>query len=291
MHKSYGFRYTDSENRHLLKLLSIGHSSVTDENYQWNGLKRGGQGVIFQWSIQGAGKLRIGKEHFTVPKGHAFVVTIPSDHEYAFDATLCDQWEFIWIRIEGFKEEWLRQDLLQTYGPVFELHPDTEPIQLLWQLYSDTAENQLNDRFDLSLRIYEWMLSLQRCLLDGNTPTSLEIPSAYRRVAAYIQDHLADDLTLERLAEVAQLDKYYLCKMFPHYFRITPMEYVRNRRIEKAAELLRDHGLSITNVATLCGYTSLSYFGKVFHKMVGLSPLAFRLSEVSESEDYLRFLE
>lgn len=233
----------------------------------------------------------MGKEQYTVPKGHAFVVTIPSDHEYAFDATLCEQWEFIWIRFEGFKEDWLRQDLLHGVGPVFELHPDSAPIQLLWRLYSDTAASQLNDRFDLSLRIYEWMLSLQRCLLDGNAPTRSEIPSAYKRVVTYIQDHIADDLTLDQLAEVAQLDKYYLCKMFPHYFRITPMDYVRNRRIEKAAELLRDHGLSITNVASLCGYTSLSYFGKVFHKMVGLSPLAFRLSEVSESEDYLRFLE
>ncbi|MDR6549959.1 AraC family transcriptional regulator [Paenibacillus qinlingensis] len=275
----------------MYKLISIGHSSVSDENYRWDGLKRGGQGIIFQYTLKGAGKLRIGNEGYTVPKGHAFIVAIPSDHEYAFDASSGEPWEFIWIRFEGVKEDWLRHDLLQPYGPVLELESDTAPIHLLWRLYTDTAENKLNDRFDLSLRIYEWLLALQRCFIEGGAPSQLDIPPPYKRVAAYIQKHLAEDLTLDQLADIAELDKYYLCKMFPLYYRVTPMDYVRNRRIEQAAELLRDPGLSITVIAALCGYSSLSYFGKVFHKMVGMSPLAFRHSEISESDDYLRFLE
>ncbi|MHA6483522.1 helix-turn-helix domain-containing protein [Paenibacillus sp. strain BS8-2] len=291
MHKSFGFKYSDEGNSYLFKPYSMGHSIVNQESYQWHGLQRGGQGYIFQYSLNGVGKIRIGKENYRVPGGSAFFVSIPSDHEYSFDASLGEQWEFIWIRFEGMRDEWFRQDFIQSFGYVYKLNPDAFPIQLLWRLYKDTAANNFRDRFDLSLRIYEWLLSLQRYLQDGGTQITTEIPLSYRRVADYVQLHLEDDLSLEQLADVAKLDKYYFCKMFPQYFRTTPMAYVRNRRIEKAAELLRDEQLPITAIAAKCGYSSLSYFGKVFHKVVGMSPVAFRQLEGKEREDYLRLLE
>lgn len=291
MFKTYGFRYTSQEDANLFKLVSIGHETTSDTSYRWNGLTRGGRGVIFQYTMKGAGKLHTGKETYIVPAGHAFLVNIPGDHEYAFDPDLAEEWEYVWIRFDGIVEDWLNKNGLGLQSPIVEISPDSAPFRLLWQLYTDTSDKHVGDRFDLSLRIYEWLLSLQRSLLSRGAYVSSEIPSAYTRVAAYIDRHYAEDLTLEQLAEIAGLNKYYLCKMFPHYLSATPMDYVRNRRIEKAAEMLRNGQLPITTIATLCGFSNVSYFGKVFHKLVGLSPSAFREAEEGHAVDVLRLLD
>lgn len=259
---------------------------ASDESYCWNGLEREGKGLIFQYTLEGAGKLRIGKEVYTVPKGHAFVANIPGDHEYSYDPCLTtDKWEFLWIRFELLGENGVTTD-----SHVVELGPEVLPIQLLWCLYEDIADKRIGDRFDLSVRIYEWFTALQRYLASRGSHPSSEIPHAYRQVADFIGRTYDQDLTLDQLAEAAGLNKYYLCKRFSHYFGLSPMDYVRNRRIERAAELLRTTDLSITDIAVRCGYTNVSYFGKVFHKMIGMTPSAYREAREGQVQNHLRLL-
>ncbi|BFT74647.1 AraC family transcriptional regulator [Paenibacillus sp. P36] len=289
MKKTFGFRYTN-EDHHLFKLVSIGHEITRDPNYHWNGMKRDGSGFIFQFTLKGTGMLRIGEEHMEICKHQAFFVQIPSDHTYWYSPETTDPWEFIWIRFEGIRGEGLRKELFGGHNNVIHLLPEAAPITLLWKLYEDVNQKQVGDRFDLSLRIYEWLLALQRFLQSKEAVSPHEIPASYRKVASHIDSHYASDISLDDLAEVAGINKYYLCKMFPLYYHVSTMDYLRNRRIEKAAELLQNPHLSIKEIASRCGYHDVSYFGKVFHKMMDMSPSSYR-ENASKHEDYLRLLE
>lgn len=289
MSQSYGFRYPEAADSHLFKLISIGHDTVNTEAYRWNGRERGGKGIIFQYTLKGAGRLRVGKEFYTAPKGYAFVVSLPGDHEYSFDPTEADCWEFIWLRFEMPGEDWLSKELARQGGPLVELGADTLPLQLLRALHKDTAAKRIGDRFDLSLRIYEWLVAFQRSLHSRVAYKESELPSPYRELAAFIDFNYHRDLTLDQLAEAAGRNKYHLCRRFPHYFGVSPMDYVRNRRVEQAADLLRASDLPITEIAVRCGFRNVSYFGKVFHKMVGLSPSSYRAAK--EGQSRLRLLE
>lgn len=291
MLNSYGFHYAEDDSSFLFKLFSIGHETVSSEAYRWNGLKRGGKGMVFQYSLQGGGRLRVGKEIYSVPKGHAFIVSIPSDHEYYFDSTLADSWEVVWIRFEPIGEDWLSKELMRLGGPVVELGADALPLQLLWTLHRDSAAKQLGDRYDLSLRIYEFLVAFQRSLHSRGPYKGSELPQTYREVAAYIHTNYHRDLTLDQLAEVAGVSKYHLCNRFPHFFGVTPMDYVRNRRLEQAAELLRTSDLPITGIAARCGFSNVSYFGKVFHKIIGMSPSTYREAREGQVQSRLRLLE
>ncbi|MDR6880901.1 AraC family transcriptional regulator [Bacillus sp. 3255] len=290
MDRSFGFRYTSTEDNNLFKLVSIGHEITHDENYQWDGMKREGAGFIFQYTLKGAGMLRIGEEQMEVGRHQALWVQIPSDHAYWFNPAAAEQWEFIWIRFEGIKGENLRQEVMGLDSSILAIHPEAAPITLLWQLYEDVNRKQIGDRFDLSLRIYEWLLSLQRFLHSREAVAFQDIPAAYRTVAGHIDHHYGSDLSLDQLAEVAGLNKYYLCKMFPLYYHVSTMDYLRNRRIEKAAELLQKPHLTIKEIAFRCGFHDAGYFGKVFHKMMGMSPGTYR-ETASKHEDYIRLLE
>ncbi|MDQ1913999.1 AraC family transcriptional regulator [Paenibacillus sp. GD4] len=292
MQTSYGFRYTEDEGNHLHKLFSIGHGCAKDGSYRWNGLKREGKGIIFQYTLKGEGRLRYGKEHYSVPKGLAFTVAIPSDHEYSYDGARSGEgWEFLWIRFELPGEDWLTQELMKQHGPVVEIGAEELPIRLLWALYRDAEAKRLGDRFDLSLRIYEWLIALQRSLLSRASYRTEEIPKAYRRVTSFIDNHYEQDLSLDQLADIAGLNKYHLCKKFSSYLGVSPMDYVRNRRLERAAELLRTTALPITDIAGLSGFSNVSYFGKVFRRIIGMSPSTYREAKEGHVQSHLRLLE
>ena len=75
--------------------------------------------------------------------------------------------------------------------------------------------------------------------------------------------------------EVA-LSPYYLIRMFRHVYKQTPHQYLVERRIARAKELLRDSDLSITEICMEVGYESLGSFSTLFRKVAGVSPSIYR---------------
>jgi len=94
---------------------------------------------------------------------------------------------------------------------------------------------------------------------------------AVLQVATYINQNLSGDLSLEYLSEKFFISKYYLCRTFKKYMGITVGQYITQKRILLAKSLHQD-GYSLSEAATLCGFTDYSAFYKAFMKETGLSP-------------------
>lgn len=103
-------------------------------------------------------------------------------------------------------------------------------------------------------------------------------PMNYRmkEITAYINDHYREDLSLQKLAQKFNLNVHYLCKLFTKTTGFSSTEYIHLVRIRKAKELLGDGEINMTQIAEKVGYCDSSYFGKVFKKYVGISPLSYR---------------
>jgi hypothetical protein len=99
--KSIGFRYLKEEDRQLFRILSIGRESTSDVGYFWEGNGRQGGGVIFQYTLSGEGRLRIGEQTHRIRSGQGFLVEVPSDHSYYYDPAAGEPWEFLWLRFAG----------------------------------------------------------------------------------------------------------------------------------------------------------------------------------------------
>lgn len=95
-------------------------------------------------------------------------------------------------------------------------------------------------------------------------------------VRRYIDNHFKENLSLDQLAQLAHLNKYYLAHSFRREFGVSPINYLMSRRIEESRFLLRetDHPLSL--IAQILGFSSLSYFSQCFRRMEGVSPLEYR---------------
>ena len=95
-------------------------------------------------------------------------------------------------------------------------------------------------------------------------------------VKRYIDLHFKEALTLELLAEEAHMNKYYLSHTFKREYGVSPINYMITRRIEESKYLLSETDLSMSQIAQLLGFSSLSYFSQVFRRTQGISPMEYR---------------
>jgi AraC family transcriptional regulator len=97
-----------------------------------------------------------------------------------------------------------------------------------------------------------------------------------RRAIDYIQDTLADDVSLSALAEVAGLSPNYFLGAFKQATGLTPHRYVMERRIARACELLHDPHRSIADVSLAVGFSSQSHLTEAFRRFMTKTPAAYR---------------
>ena len=94
---------------------------------------------------------------------------------------------------------------------------------------------------------------------------------------AYIQDNLTEEISIEKVANVAYMSKSSFYRYFKNEFGMTPVEYINEKRVELACKLLRQKGTNVTNVCYKVGYSSLSHFIKLFKSQMGITPKQYQL--------------
>jgi len=99
-----------------------------------------------------------------------------------------------------------------------------------------------------------------------------------KRVADYIEEHLADDVPLAILAGLVSLSPFHFSRAFRQSFGAPPHRYHVGRRIERAKIMLADAGKSVTEIGLQLGFTETSAFTATFRKFTGRTPSDFRRS-------------
>ena len=97
-----------------------------------------------------------------------------------------------------------------------------------------------------------------------------------RRARDHADRHYAEPVDVAGLATIAGLSKYHFLRLFKATYGLTPGEYLSQRRIERAQDLLRATGLSVTEVCFAVGFASLGSFSSRFKAVVGETPSQFQ---------------
>ena len=95
-------------------------------------------------------------------------------------------------------------------------------------------------------------------------------------ITRYLQDHLAEEISLSVLAEQFHLNPQYISQLFKSEIGVNFLAYLTNIRMEKAKKLLLSTSLSIAEVAEQSGYGDYRVFTKVFKKSEGITPSQYR---------------
>ena len=101
-------------------------------------------------------------------------------------------------------------------------------------------------------------------------------PPVIKRAREYIQEHQAEELSLNQVARAVNMSTFYFCKMFKKVAGINFTDYVARVRIEKSKNLLLNPNLRVSEIAFEVGFQSLTHFNRVFKKLLGQSPTDYR---------------
>jgi AraC-like DNA-binding protein len=99
------------------------------------------------------------------------------------------------------------------------------------------------------------------------------------RARSFIDESYQLPLDLNEISKQACLSRYHFLRLFRDTFETTPHQYLIQKRIEKAKELLRLRSLSVTDVCFEVGFESLGSFSSLFRKCVGDPPSGYRQRE------------
>ena len=173
------------------------------------------------------------------------------------------------------------------------LQPGTPPLFLLdeavpWQrqvllCLREAWKGVADEPFDYENRV-RYYLSLALRLLStqcvgGRTKVSQQEQIAAERMKQmlrFVEEHYAEELTVERIASSVALSESACLRSFRQMLGITPIQYVKQFRVEKAAELLRSTRLKTGEIGMECGFADGSYFIKTFREIKHCTPKEYR---------------
>jgi AraC family transcriptional regulator len=102
-----------------------------------------------------------------------------------------------------------------------------------------------------------------------------------RVITTYIEEHLAEQISLTTLAQLVSLSPYHFCRAFRQSFGTPPHRYHSSHRIERAKTLLVESASSVTEIGLAVGFQETSSFTTAFRKATGQTPMAYRRSHTS----------
>lgn len=119
-------------------------------------------------------------------------------------------------------------------------------------------------------------LILHRLLRCMHRQTTMLMDPRIKKLTAFIEEHYAEDLTLNDFAEQLNLHPVYLGKLFKLNTGSTYKEYLQRVRVNNAEIMLATGNCTVTEAAECCGFYDLSYFSKVFKESKGYPPSAIK---------------
>lgn len=130
------------------------------------------------------------------------------------------------------------------------------------------------ERLHVKALFHQFVYELQRQLADLGQPAAQ--PDLVLQAASYMDENYGCLITLSSLAELLGCHTRQLQRLFKAKLRVSPMEYLTERRMTVAMALLRELDVPLKQIAEAVGYTDSYYFSRMFKKFCGMSPTVYK---------------
>lgn len=212
-----------------------------------------------------------GKGYFNgnlVKAGQGFLIK-PHTFEHYF-ADIKDPWEYIWVTSKDTEMD----KIFPMYNADFETQIfNFSPISALKSVIP-TINHEHN-------KVYSAMKAVELFLRIFNSHSFSQMAlneEEYFKIATnYISSNIYKPIFVKEITDILGVSQPYLYKVFKNRCNMSPKEYINNLKISKAAELLKNTSLNISEIAYSVGYEDPLSFSKFFKNKTGFSPKNYRL--------------
>ncbi|OPJ59391.1 helix-turn-helix domain-containing protein [Clostridium oryzae] len=241
--------------------------------------------------LNGTANHIVNTEKYFIKKGDVFVINKNTSHGYeaAYNFRICNIM---------YKPEHLHQvgnDLKKSsgYQALFVVEPSLakqynfkSKLQLTLADYEKAKEivsNMINEYKNKNqgyqTMIYSHFIELIVFLSRQYDLASMGFKDNVINIAkavSYMENHFQEHVSLNELADKAELSVRHFNRIFKENYKVTPMNYLLRLRIEYACLLLKKYKLGISDIAYECGFNDSNYFTRQFKKIIGTSPKDYR---------------
>ena len=192
-------------------------------------------------------------------------------------------------RKEDFREVFLniQKQTLSSSIPIEKVYEIYYSISLMLLSYVNKMdiEDKINytqklmrlDKFQSLEDAFNYLIQVADIIF--NTRTTEEVNRSQlvvEKICQYIQDHVGEDLSLVKLAEIHYFNPTYLSRFFKQEMGMNISEYIDQYRVIKAKELFANGELKVREIANLVGYESSHSFTRFFKRATGMTPQEYR---------------
>ncbi len=243
------------------------------------------------WVLSGRCTLAVGKEKLVIGPGEGFFVNASVLHGlWDLDASGCQLRSIVFHpRLVGgspdsvFYSRYL-QPLLERKDLEFLRLDPREPwqqefLELLNSSWSHCLQEPSGYEFLVRQDLSQMLLLLHSHLAPAPANISPRQQLESDRVKAmlsYIHEHYAQELTVQHIARSAMLSVSQCLRCFHSTIGTTPIQYLRQYRLQQAAQRLTQSQDKIADIAFGCGFQDMSYFTRVFRQEKGCTPSQYR---------------
>lgn len=252
------------------------------------------------YCISGNFSTWLNNKHYKISPGDLLIIN--SNEVHAIQSVCENGGEYIVLRFEPEILYESSQDIFEAKYmlPFIINNSSTQKIFSYAEIYSTDIPRLMHNAlseyqsslygYELALRsdicrIFVWILRYWNSngidFIEGTTMTSEHIKSI-QSVLEYITDHYNEDISAESMARLANMSYSYFSRTFRQIMNKSFNDYLNYVRITEAEKLLISTDKNITEIAYDTGFSSSSYFIKVFDKYKGISPSSFRKKFLSE---------
>lgn len=161
-----------------------------------------------------------------------------------------------------------------------------EQINTFVSIYEKHENLELKNGRDIMEKamILEIFAQIYDMFYDGQNISATDSRSmeVITKLLRYIDEHISEELSLERLAEYVNFSTFHLSRMFKKYTGTTLNKYIITKRIDKAKLLLKG-SMSITNVSREVGFNNYNHFYRTFKNVTGVSPADYKVPDMKEN--------
>lgn len=260
-----------------LVLLFFGWEACEPAHYWGPGVR---DSYIVHYIHEGRGTVYMEGREYHLTQGQGFLILPDTVIHYEADSQ--EPWTYSWFGFKGVQAKaFLQRAQLSAEHPVFNAH---DPDRMA-HLYEDMlqATTRLRPGGDV---LYQSLLYRLIAELISSSP-DLEEESQLlsgketyiRQAVQFMENRYSQRTSILDIAQAVGLDRTYLSGLFKERYGMSLQSFFLEYRMNRAAELLRNPALSVSEVAHSVGYTDPLLFSKMFKRVTGVSPKGSRMRD------------